>query len=234
VGDAAGTTGRPAARPTREPLGPLVAGARAGRQADWDALVTRLGPLVWSVARATRISDADAADVSQTVWLRLVENLDRIHDPEALPGWLATASRREALRIIARNGREIPVDDLHDVDDDASDGDPARATTLGAAGTDAGPEAALLASERDVEVWTALGRLRPRCQELLRLLVGEPPLAYADVAATLGMPIGSIGPIRARCLRSLRSALLEVQGVTAEAVPAPRSPGRAGRARGGA
>src|SRR5213080_2918328 len=95
--------------------GGLVRAAAGGDQAAWDALVDRFASLVWSVARAHRLSAADAADVSQTTWLRLAEHIDRLRDPERVAGWLATTTRNECLKVLRLSGRQIPVD-LYDAD----------------------------------------------------------------------------------------------------------------------
>lgn len=179
------------------PTADLLRRADAGEQAAWDALVVRYTNLLWSVGRAHRLGAADAADVVQTTWLRLVENLGRIEDPERLPGWLATTARRECLRTLRRAGREP----LGTGDDAALDVIDDHAEPL---------DAKLIADERDAALWACFERLSERCRVLLRILVATPPPAYADVAAALGMPIGSIGPTRGRCLERLRSLADEV------------------------
>lgn len=179
------------------PTADLLRRADAGEQAAWDALVMRYTNLLWSVGRAHRLSAADAADVVQTTWLRLVEHLGRIEDPERLPGWLATTARRECLRTLRRAGREP----LGTGDDAALDVIDDHAEPL---------DAKLIADERDAALWACFERLSERCRVLLRILVATPPPAYADVAAALGMPIGSIGPTRGRCLERLRSLADEV------------------------
>lgn len=168
--------------------GELVGAARSGDQAAWEALVDRFGALVWAVARSFRLPDSDAADVSQTTWLRLVENLERLREPDRVGAWLATTARHESLAVLRRQGRVVPLDD----DDDQED----RATIE--------PGAGLLRSERDVALWSTFTTLTSRCQALLRLLVADPPAAYEEVSAVLDMPVGSIGPTRARCLEHLR------------------------------
>jgi RNA polymerase sigma factor (sigma-70 family) len=168
----------------------LVAAAVAGDQKAWEGLLQRFTALVWSVARAYGLNDADAADVSQTAWLRLVEQLHRIRDPERVGAWLATTTRHEALRTLRLSGRQLPVAD------DAAPEPPDAAV--------AGPEAVVLASERSELLWRALSALPPRCQRLLRILMSDPPPSYHEVAAALGIPIGSIGPTRGRCLDQLR------------------------------
>lgn len=170
--------------------GELVRAAAAGDREAWDALVKRFGGLVWSIARAHRLSPADAADVSQTAWLRLVENLGRIREPDRVGGWLATTTRNECLRVIRRSGRQIPTD--MDTDTEPTD-------------TEAVPlDTGLLAGERDEALWQAFSAISQRCQVLLRMLIADPPPSYDDISAALDMPIGSIGPTRARCLEHLR------------------------------
>jgi len=167
----------------------LVRRAAGGDQDAWKALVDRYENLLWSVGRAHRLGTADAADVMQTTWLRLVENLGRIEDPERLAGWLVTTARRECLRLLRRAGREVLDDATVDVVDELS---PAL-------------DAALLEQERDAALWSCFGRLPERCQRLLRVLMAAEPLAYAEVSVALGMPVGAIGPTRMRCLDKLRA-----------------------------
>lgn len=174
----------------------LLARADAGDQTAWSAIVDRYTNLLWSVARAYRLDSADAADVVQTAWLRLVENLGRIHDPERLPGWLVTTARRECLRILKRAGREL----VGDADDAALEIADEQAPAL---------DTRLLEDERDVELWRCFARLPQRCQQLLRVLMATEPPAYAEVSAALGMPVGSIGPTRMRCLDRLRQLTRE-------------------------
>lgn len=170
----------------------LVRAAADGDQAAWDALVKRFSGLVWSIARAHRLGSADAADVSQTAWLRLVENLGRIRDPDRVGAWLATTSRNECLRVIRRSGRQVPTDLDADLDLEAD------------AATAPPGDAALLTVERDAELWRAFSLISERCQVLLRLLIADPPPSYEDISTLLEMPVGSIGPTRARCLEHLR------------------------------
>ncbi|MET8999528.1 sigma-70 family RNA polymerase sigma factor [Amycolatopsis sp. Hca4] len=167
----------------------LLEAAARGDQAAWDALVDRYASLLWSVARAHRLSDADAADVVQTTWLKLVENLGRIKDPERLPGWLGTTTRHECLRRLRHTDRERPTDDQVWQNEPSSG---------------AGVDAALLLSERDAALWRALDKLSDQCRRLLRVLMATPPPSYAEVAEALDMPVGSIGPTRQRCLGRLR------------------------------
>lgn len=169
----------------------LVAAALAGDAAAWNEIVDRYERLVWSVVRGYRLDNATSSDVAQTVWLKLVENLDRIREPERLPAWLATTARNESWRVAKAQQRLIPSDFEYDTED----------TSLLAV------DAALLRAEEQREVLHALGQLDDGCQRLLRLLTTDPPLDYDTIAEIVGRPKGSIGPTRARCLDKLRRHL---------------------------
>jgi RNA polymerase sigma factor (sigma-70 family) len=173
----------------------LVRAAAQGDQGAWNRLVDRYNALVWSVARSFRLAPADASDVVQTTWLRLVENLGRLQEPERVGSWLATTARRESLRTLRLSARQTPTD------------------TLPETPVDVPLDAGLLASEREQALWSAFGGLSERCQGLLRLLVADPPPSYEEVSGALDMPIGSIGPTRQRCLERLRG-LAEGAGVS--------------------
>jgi RNA polymerase sigma factor (sigma-70 family) len=189
----------PAKEMTVLEVGELVRAAAAGDQGAWNRLVERFGGLVWSVARAHRLAADDAGDVVQTTWLRLVEHLDRLHDPERVGAWLATTARHESLRTLRLSARHVvaPTELLPDE------------------GADARLDAALLSTERDRALWGAFATLPERCRALLRLLVADPPPSYEEVGAALGMPVGSIGPTRARCLTHLRERVI-ARGVSYE------------------
>ena len=169
----------------------LLGAAGAGDGEAWNALVERYARLVWAVARGFALSAADAADVSQTTWLRLVEHLGKVREPDHLGGWLASTARHECLRILRKSGREVVG---FDSDIDIESGEPT-------------PETVLLDSERDRMLWQSLGEISQRCQVLLRALAAAPPPSYQDISAALGMPVGSIGPTRARCLDHLKRRL---------------------------
>jgi RNA polymerase sigma factor (sigma-70 family) len=169
----------------------LVRAAAAGDEAAWNRLVESYSGLVWAIARSHRLSDADAADAAQATWLRLLEHLGDLHDPDRVGAWLATTVRRECLRVLRAGNRELPGgDDL-----------PER--------VDPGPgvDDALLTGERDAALWAAFGRLRPGDLALLRLLMADPQPSYEEISTALDMPIGSIGPTRARALERLRAEL---------------------------
>jgi RNA polymerase sigma factor (sigma-70 family) len=165
----------------------LVHRAAEGDQHAWNTLVEEFSGLVWATVRAYRLSPADAAEVSQTTWLRLVENLKRLHDPARVGGWLATTARRECVQVLRHTSRVIPHADL-----------PERI------GTSPAPDATLLANERDDALWSALAALPERDRRLLRMLMADPAPSYGEISAALQMPIGSIGPTRERALQRLR------------------------------
>ena len=172
-------------------LATLLRAASEGDQEAWNAITDRFTSLLWSVARSYRLGSDDAEDVVQNTWLRLLENLTKIDNPEALPGWLATTARREALGILRRRGRTVLTRD-EDLGVDLAD--PAS-TEL---------DSALLEDERDVELWASFAKLPERCQQLLRVLMAVDRPVYAEVSAAFDMPIGSIGPTRMRCLERIR------------------------------
>ena len=169
----------------------LVTRARGGDKQAWDALVERYAPLIWSICRKYRLGDADAQDVGQSVWLRLVDQLDKIREPAALPGWLATTTRRECGRLVrAARGPHAVVYEL--------DAENTPHPSAEAADQD------LLAAERLAALREAFRHLPPAGQRLIAMLIADPPVPYAEISATLGMPVGSIGPTRRRCLDKMR------------------------------
>jgi RNA polymerase sigma factor (sigma-70 family) len=169
----------------------LVARARDGDQHAWNELVERYAPLVWSICNRYRLSRPDTDDVGQTVWLLLVEQLGNIRQPAALPGWLATTTQRECLRVLRVAGRYDSFGSP--VDSQASPDEPAEMI-----------EQEVIEAELRAALRTAFTELPPRCQQLLAMLTSDPPHSYADISTTLLIPVGSIGPQRARCLGRLR------------------------------
>jgi len=179
------------ARPARDysVVADLVAGARNGDSQAWDALVERYAPLIWSICRRYGISGPAAEDVAQHVWLHLVESLNNLRDPAALPGWVSTTTRRECCRIRRVQG---PLADNTQVLENLPDG---HAKTV---------EHELLMAERHATLREAFARLPLPFQRLLALLVADPPVPYAEISSRLGIPVGSIGPNRSRSLDRLR------------------------------
>ncbi|WP_051798292.1 RNA polymerase sigma factor [Catenuloplanes japonicus] len=172
-------------------LAGLVTAASRGDRRAWDTIVARYGRMVSAVCRQWRLSDADTADVSQTVWLRLFEQLDRLRDPRALPAWLLTTTRRECHHLHRAAKRELP-------------GATAARLEGQADATAASVDDGLLRRERGAAVRAAFDELPPHCRELLELLLSDPPTPYGEISDRLGMPCGGIGPNRARCLERLR------------------------------
>ena len=170
--------------------GELLVRAAGNDQSAWNELVDRFGQMVWSVARSFGLDDPTAKDVAQTVWLKLVENCDRIKEPERLPGWLVTTCKREAIRVSRLRNRAIPTEFEYDVVDESPP-----------------LESLLIEDEERRTVVAAFQKLSEGCRQLLRLLTIEPPLSYDEIAEATGRPIGSLGPTRARCIENLKSAM---------------------------
>lgn len=175
--------------------GDLLVSAANGNQAAWSDLVDRFDQMVWSVARSFRLDDATAKDVSQTVWLKLIENISKIQDPERLPGWLATTCRREAIRVSKLRDRAIPTEFEYDIEDESPS-----------------LEMLLVGDEESRIVVSAFQKLSEGCQQLLRLLTVEPALTYDEISEATGRPVGSLGPTRARCIERLKSAMEGISG----------------------
>jgi len=174
------------------PITDLVTRARNGDKHAWDEIVERYAPLIWSICRQYRLNDADAEDVAQMVWLHLVDHLDDLRDPAAMPGWLATTTRRQCIRV-RRSAARLPQANGPLIDpDNMADTDAVLA------------EQELLVAERHAALRQAVSDLPRGCRELITLLTADPPLSYAEISARLGIPIGSIGPSRSRCLDRLR------------------------------
>ena len=169
----------------------LLAAAVAGNRTAWDTLVERFAPLVTSVTRRFGLTPSDADDVRQNVWLHLVEHLADLREPRALPGWIATTARREALRILTGRRRVEVVD-------------PQTDTRLDTFTTDE-PDENLLRAERRQAVHAGLAELHAPQRDLLQLTVADTDNSYRQISRRLGIPIGSIGPTRARCLHKLRN-----------------------------
>jgi RNA polymerase sigma factor (sigma-70 family) len=180
--------------------GKLVRGAADGDEVAWRGLVARFSNLVWAVARAHRLGNADAADVYQTTWLRLAEHIGRIEQPDRVGAWLATAARRECLQSLRMSAKSSPTDDMDRLDITPAVGNPTEEAVLAA-------ETEREDAARAAAMWRAFERLSGRCRELLRILMASPPPSYAEVAAALELPLGSIGPTRARCLQRLREEM---------------------------
>jgi RNA polymerase sigma factor (sigma-70 family) len=169
----------------------LVERARDGDQRAWDQIVEHYAPLVWSICGRYQLNRSDIDDIGQTVWLLLVEQLGNLRVSAALPGWLATTTQRECLRVL-RAARRYDLTGSPLESQMSSDQD------------DAMIEQEILAAELNAALRAAFADLPPRCRRLLSMLLSDPPFSYAKISAALSIPIGSIGPQRARCLDRLR------------------------------
>lgn len=186
--------------PDSDPVPGWVKAAAAGDQRAWDLLVDRFAGLVWAICREHRLSDSDAADTVQLTWLRLLENLGRIRDPQRLAGWLATTCRRQCLAVLRQSKTTVPTT--------------ADSLDLVMGGSGAADQA-VLATEQRAILWQAFTRLTDWCQQILRALIldaEDGPPSYQLVAAQLQTPVGGLGPTRARCLSQLRK-LLDSSGI---------------------
>jgi RNA polymerase sigma factor (sigma-70 family) len=168
----------------------LVTRARKGDQQAWDDLVERYSPLIWSICRHYRLSRADAEDVAQRTWLQFVNHLGAIRDPAAVPGWLTTTAKRECGRVVRAVRGPQAAGQL--LDESIAD---RQATTA---------EQELLAAERHAALHQAFTCLSPSRQQLMAMLIEDPPVPYTEISARLGIPVSSIGPTRRRCLDQIR------------------------------
>lgn len=181
---------------TDAPVAELLARAAVGDRAAWETIVERYHRLVWSVVRNFRLDQASAADVTQTVWQRLIEHCDRIREPERLAGWLATTARNEALRLIRQQRRVIPTDFEYETADP----------------TIVSFDEMLVEDETSRAALRAFSRLPADAQQLVRLMCTDPPLDYQTISEMMGRPVGSLGPTRQRCLDKLRRLMEEELG----------------------
>jgi RNA polymerase sigma factor (sigma-70 family) len=171
----------------------VVHRAAAGDMRAWNRLVDQYGRLIWSITAEFRLTESDAADVVQTTWLRLLEHIDDIEQPTKVGSWLAVTARHECLRIVTARKRLVLGQDVEDL--------------AFAVPHDPDIDEALLADERAKDVRRALSRLPRQSQRLLEMLMADPPISYAEISTELGLPVGSIGPTRGRCLAKLRLLL---------------------------
>ena len=168
----------------------LVMRARKGNQQAWEALVERYAPLIWSICRHYRLDRSDAEDVAQSIWLQFVNHLGAIRDPAAVPGWLTTVTRRECGRVVRAARGPQAAGQL------ADENLPDKQTRTA--------EQELLAAERYAALLEACTCLSPSRQQLMAMLIEDPPMPYTEISARLGIPVSSIGPTRSRCLDQIR------------------------------
>jgi RNA polymerase sigma factor (sigma-70 family) len=191
------TAGYPVVRGNVYPLEPrdiaqLVRSAAEGDRRAWERLHDQYSRIIWAITRNFRLTESDAADVFQVTWLRLLEHIDRLNSPDRVGAWLAATARHECLRTAEARRRIVLVHDHGE---------------FGEVGHEPAIDERLLADERADAVREALARLPRRHQRLLNLLMADPPASYAEISDQLGLPVGSIGPTRGRCLERLRVLL---------------------------
>jgi RNA polymerase sigma factor (sigma-70 family) len=172
----------------------LVRRAADGDHQAWERLVDKYARLIWAMTRDFKLAESDAADVFQATWLRLLEHIDRLERPARVGSWLAVTARHECLRSLAARKKVMLV---HDDD----------ALKVGAVAHEPEIDERLLAEERAQTVRDALSRLPWRWRRLVELLMADPPVSYAEISEQIGLPVGSIGPTRGRCLARLRVLL---------------------------
>jgi RNA polymerase sigma factor (sigma-70 family) len=173
---------------TDRTLADLVSSARAGDAAAWEQLCGRVRGVAWKVINGYSLPSADADDAFAATMFRLAENLDRLREPDRLPGWVATTARNEVLSIFRSRRRLVVTDEP-----------PATSAVPGDHDHD------IVLDELRAAVRAAFSRLSDSCQKLLRVLTADPPMPYSQVEELFAMPHGSIGPRRGRCLDELRA-----------------------------
>ncbi|MDN5790759.1 MAG: sigma-70 family RNA polymerase sigma factor [Micrococcales bacterium] len=170
--------------------GQAFAAYLSGERERLSDLVDLVTPVLWNVARSQGASGPTSEDAIQTAWLQLVTHANSVQEPGAVLGWLVVVVKREVWRLCRGARREIGVEEVPEA--------PAQQLD---------PEAESILNERQRVLWQHISRLTPRCQELLRVIAFADRPDYGAIAASLGMPVGSIGPTRGRCLHKLRTAL---------------------------
>ena len=165
---------------------------RGGDRDRMAELVTAVSPILWHTVRTYRLDTQAAEDVIQSTWLALVRRADSVHDPRAVLQWLIVTARREAWRVSGAQRKVEPTD---------WEGEELVAPAAEE------PESRTVRGARDEHLWRAVTALSERCQRLLRVIAFADRPDYAQVSRALGMPVGSIGPTRGRCLAQLRAVL---------------------------
>ena len=193
----AGATAAGGAAPGQDAGAPdialLVRRAAEGDRWAWERLVDQYARLVWAMTRDFKLVESDASDVFQATWLRLLEHIDRLEYPARVGSWLAATARHECLRSLAAQKKLVLVHDA--------------VTLTGAVAQAPEIDERLLTEERVQAVREALSHLPWHWQQLVGLLMADPPASYVEISEQLGLPVGSIGPTRGRCMERLRLLL---------------------------
>jgi RNA polymerase sigma factor (sigma-70 family) len=174
-------------------IGELLARAAQQDPFAWEEIISRYNGMVCARVRSFQLQDADAVDAVQTTWLRLAEHCGRVHHPDRLAGWLSTTATRESLAIVRHSKRAAPVDGLADTLTDPA----------------AGPERTVLDAETTQALRDLVAELPPRRRALIHAMFNQDPHRYTEISRDTGIPIGSLGPTRARALRQLRRMIDE-------------------------
>jgi RNA polymerase sigma factor (sigma-70 family) len=175
----------------------LVHRAMDGDEHAWKELVKRYGGLLKIIANKFRLTPEQAADAAQTTWLQLVQNISQVREPEKLGGWLASTMRRECIRLVNDRGCQQLAGDW----------------AVERLSHDESPDVQLLLAERDILLWSAVGRLPARQRQVLTALSATPTLSYKEISTALSIAIGSVGPTRRRALRRMRDLLTDLGGI---------------------
>jgi RNA polymerase sigma factor (sigma-70 family) len=180
----------------------LVLACRKGDESAWETLIRRYQRLIYSIPRRAGLDESASSDVFQNVFAILVENLERIEQPERIHAWLVTTSRRETWRFILRNRNSVSI---------STEDEPGRIQANEIADVAPLQDEVLLRLESQTQIRSAIASLDERCRKLINLLFyGTDPASYSEIAAELSAPEGSIGPTRARCLQKLLKLLQEM------------------------
>lgn len=188
-----------------QPVPALVSRAASGDREAWNEIVDRYAPLAYAICRRHGLAGHDIQDAAQQVWRQLAERIGTLHEPAALPGWLATTTNRECLRVLTRRADQldVPPQNPAQLADDATTG------------------AEIFIAEQNAAIRTAFADLPPRCQQLLSMLVSDPPHSYAEISAAMHVRVGSIGALQGRCLGRLRQTITSVAPTTGTSRPGP-------------
>jgi RNA polymerase sigma factor (sigma-70 family) len=178
---------------SRRSLQALVKACQRGESEAWDEVLDRYGRLIWSVALRLGLQSEEAEEVFQRTWVAIVESIGKLRQPDRLVSWIASTARNQGLRLLdekSRHRREAPLSET------ISDSSPSAEEKA---------DAALVRQQETTALYQALDQLDERCQLLLKMLFFEEPSPdYQEIARRTGLAVGSIGPIRARCLKRLR------------------------------
>lgn len=173
---------------------------QAGERAALDELVVTVTPLLWRTVRETGLDSSAAEDVVQTVWLSLLRRAETVRDPRSVVKWLLTSTRREAWRASTRRRTELTrTGAVIGVDPEETLDLPDQRESL--------PDETVFRDDRQRRLWNHVQALPARCRQLICVIAFADRPDYSLIAESLGMPVGSIGPTRGRCLTKLRALL---------------------------